>query len=178
MSSSKNIFILRGAPASGKGTISQQLLDTVNGKAAYIELDMFRWGIHLQNRQVEDVSVVEHLLAYKNYLSVLENYLENGSYTIVTEGTFSWSKDGEHGVAKNIIELSNNYDYNVCSVLLYADFEILWKRNLERDYSVPENEFRDLYEYVMSEESEDDIKINVGELSPHQTVEKILNYLT
>ncbi len=90
----KKIYIFRGSPASGKGTITEEFIKQLDGKIAFLELDNFRWGFHLKNRVVADIGQKEHLLAYKNFLSVLEYYLSDGSYTLVIEGLFSWRVAG------------------------------------------------------------------------------------
>jgi predicted kinase len=158
----KKIFILRGSPSSGKGAVAKEFMKRISGKVAYLEEDAFRWGFHLVNRTVSDISDAEHLFAYKNYLSVLENYLENGTYTIVTEGLFSWKTHGPHGCMQDILKLCQKYNFNTYPVLLYGDYETLWERNCKREYSVPEEEFKMLYSYVNSEQSPDEIKIDVS----------------
>jgi len=166
----KDIYIFRGSPSSGKGTITEAFLKTLKGKVVYIELDTFRWGFHLQNRTVPDVTIDEHTLAYQNYLSVLENYLKNGTYTIVTEGLFSWNKPGPHGNMQDILTLCTKYDYTPHPILLSADKELLWERNTEREYSVPRQEFDELYDFVMHEKSDTETVIDVGKSTVNETV--------
>lgn len=167
----KNIFIFRGSPASGKGTITKEFAKLLPDKVALLELDTFRWGIHLINRTVADVTSQEHELAYRNYLSVLENYLRDGSYTIVTEGLFSWSTPSAHGNMQDILTLGEEYGFQCTPILLFADYEVLWERNLKREYPVPQDEFNQLHQHVMQEQSEDEIKINVGSLSIDKSLE-------
>jgi len=174
----KDIYIFRGSPASGKGTITEAFLKEIDGKTAFLELDTFRWGFHLINRIVPDVTEDEHELAYKNYLTVLENYLSSGSYTIVTEGLFSWSSESPHGCIQDVLQLCKRYDYNAHPILLYAEYETLWQRNLSRDYSVPEEEFKSLYEHVMTERSDEELSINVGKNSIEQTVSELSSLLS
>ena len=173
----KKIYIFRGSPASGKGTITEEFIKQLDGKIAFLELDNFRWGFHLKNRVVADIGQKEHLLAYKNFLSVLENYLSDGSYTLVIEGLFSWRVAGPHGNMQDIISLATKYNYNYYPILLYADFETLWNRNLQRDYSVPIDEFKQLYSYVMDDQSEEEIKINVDDKSVQESVDILSQYI-
>jgi predicted kinase len=173
----KKIFILRGSPSSGKGTIIKEFMKKIPGKVVYLEEDKFRWGFHLINRSVPDISDDEHFLAYKNYLSVLENYLGNGTYTIVTEGLFSWTMAGPHGCMQDILKLCQKYDFDTHPILLYSDYKTLWERNCKREYSVPEEEFKMLYSYVNDEQSQDEIKIDVGINSVESSVEILTTYL-
>ncbi len=173
----KKVFIFRGSPASGKGTITKEFMSTIDGRLAYLELDKFRWGFHLGHRKILDITEDEHEFAYKNYLSILENYLKNGTYTIVTEGLFSCVKSGPHGSMKDILELCEKYNYEYHAFLLCADYEILWDRNLKREYSVPEDEFKMLYDYVMEGEMNNEIKIDVGNNSVEGSVKKIREFI-
>lgn len=166
----KKIFIFRGSPSSGKGTITEPFMKTLSGRLAYLELDKFRWGFHLKNRTVPDITEDEHQLAYENYLSVLENYLKNGTYTIVTEGLFSWDTPGPHGNMQDILKLCEQYECKAYPILLYAEKQVLWERNVKRPYAVPEEEFNTLYDFVMQKRSDKEIAINVGELSVEETV--------
>ncbi len=170
----KKIFIFRGAPSSGKGTITEAFMKKLDGRLSYIELDTFRWGFHFKNRIVPDIADDEHKLAYENYLAVLENYLKNGTYTIVTEGLFSWDVPGPHGTMQDILKLCTQYGFKAHPILLYAEKHILWERNLKRPYTVPEEEFNALYDFVMQKRSEEETAINVGELSVEEIVELLV----
>jgi predicted kinase len=173
----KNIYIFRGSPASGKGTITKEFSRLLPGKVVLLELDTFRWGFHLINRTVADITAEEHELAYRNYLSVLENYLRDGSYTIVTEGLFSWSTPSAHGNMQDILMLGREYSFLCKPILLFADYQILWERNLKREYSVPEDEFNQLHHHVMQEQSEDETRIDVGLLSVDESLEVLKGQL-
>jgi len=166
----KQIFIFRGSPASGKGTITSEFLKIIPGRVVFIELDKFRWGFHLVNRSVPDIVDEEHQLAYKNYLSVLENYLSDGSYTIVTEGLFSTDTPSPHGNLQDVLSLCRTYNFNTSTVLLSADYDTLWDRNQQREYSVPEEEFIMLYKHVMDGDSNDDLILDVQKNSVSESV--------
>jgi predicted kinase len=166
----KKAFIFRGAPASGKGTITKEFLKLIPGKVAFLELDTFRWEFHAVNQDVIAITNDDHQMAYKNYLSVLENYLKDGSYTIVTEGLFSWNTASPHGNVQDIISLCKQYGYEYQSIVLSADQEILWERNLAREYVVPEEEFGALYSHVMEEVDASELTIDVEKNSVSESV--------
>jgi predicted kinase len=109
---------------------------------------------------------------------VLANYLQDGGYTIVTEGLFSWDTHGPHGCMQDILELCEANNYKTYPVLLYADYKTLWERNQNREYSVPKDEFDELYEYVMSKKSENEMKIDVGDNTVSESVEKLRQYIS
>jgi predicted kinase len=172
-----SIYIFRGSPASGKGTITAEFLKQLPGKVVFLELDKFRWGFHLVNREVGDVSEVEHQLAYKNYLSVLENYLKSGQYTIVTEGLFSWDKPSPHGNMQDVLLLAKKYDFKSFPILLFADLETLWMRNLAREYSVPEGEFSELYSHVMDKQDKSEIVVDVTKNTVMESIKELTKLL-
>jgi len=174
---SKKIFIFRGPPASGKGTITEKFIENIAPPVAFLELDVFRWRFHQNNRPISEVSDQEHRFAYENYLSVLENYLENDDYTIVTEGLFSWDTDGSHGCMQDILHLADRYGFKSCPILMHAKRSILWQRNQAREYSVPKEEFDELYDYVMNQRSDEEIAIDTGDLSVQEAVQQLSEYI-
>lgn len=108
---------------------------------------------------------------------MLENYLKDGSYTVVAEGLFSWSSPGPHGNMQDLLSLSSRYDFHPVPILLYADKDILWQRNQEREYAVPEDEFDDLLSYVMDEKSNDEIQIDVGDNNVSDIIKFLKKYI-
>lgn len=140
------VYIFRGAPASVKGTVVPKFCELLPKPVALISQDTLRWGFHLIARNVQDVQDEEHLFAYQNTLVIFEQYLTNGHYSIVLEGLFTWDDTASsQGNVKELTELASRYGYAVQSVVLQADKDELLKRNAERPYSVPQEEFDLLY---------------------------------
>jgi predicted kinase len=173
----KQVYIFRCSPASGKSTLAKEFAKLIPGKVAFLELDTFRWGFHLVNRDITEVAVTEHQLAYSNYLSVLENYLADGRYTIVTEGLFSWNAESPHGSTKDIIALCEKYSRTYQSIVLSASPETLWHRNSEREYSVPKEEFEELYNHVTHEVSDTEFLLDVDSNSVGDSVQILSSLL-
>jgi predicted kinase len=170
----KTAYVLRGSPASGKTTVTELLVQRIPGRVATVELDTFRWNFHLRPRAVPEVTEDEHRLAYVNFLSVLENYCGNGSYTMIVEGLFSWHKPSAHGNMCDILECLSRHNFRTRLVRLEAPLEVLWDRNSRRNYVVPRTEFEDLYWNVMEKTGESEEKIDVSEITPEAVVRKIL----
>lgn len=170
-------YVFRGSSASGKGTIVKEFVKELPGKVAVLELDTFRWGFHLWNRTVADVTPEEHAFAYQHFLSSLELYCKNGNYTLVVEGLFSWDTPGPHGDMQDIIAIFKKYNVDHRLFLLYGDYEVLEERNAKRDYVVPQPEFKELYEYVMQKTSDEETHINVGEQSVPEIVQSLKTYI-
>lgn len=174
MSSKQKVaYIFRGAPASGKGTISHEFIKKLTGKVAYLELDALRWGFHLVNRKVEDIGEDEHQLSYENFLSLLENYCRNGSYTLVIEGLFSWDTPSPHGNIQDLLAILEHYNFKTYIFYLKADIKTLWQRNLKREYSVPEKEFNSLYKHITQKVGNSEIVIDTS----HMQIDEVLKTL-
>ena len=169
------VYIFRGPPASGKGTIVPAFAQLLPKPVALIEQDKLRWGIHLIGRSVEEVTSEEHRMAYENTLILFDRYLRSGKYTIVVEGLFSWDDDASsEGSVRHFIDLANKYGFDLTSVVLKADKDILMQRNQERPtYTTPEDEFNNLYDSVYSKIDESEIVID----STYQTTEQTIDEL-
>lgn len=173
----KQAYIFRGSPASGKGTLTELLIKEFKAKTALLELDTFRWGFHYINRKIEDISDEEHTFAYQNFLLLLENYCKNGRYNLLIEGLFSWNVNCPHGNVQDIVKILKHYNFDFRIFLLSADFDVLWDRNLKREYSVPKDEFSELYDFVTQEVRSEEIVINVSERNPQETLDEIRKYM-
>ncbi len=139
-----------------------------------IEQDKFRWGLHLIGRNVPDVSGEEHALAHRNMVLIYEQYLKDGRYTIVLEGLFTWDNAASsQGNVRELIELAKNYGYSVKSVVLRADRTELLRRNAQRQYSVPQDEFTALYSNIYGTIDSNELVID----STGQEVSKTLHKL-
>lgn len=152
------VYIFRGAPASGKGTLIPEFAKLLPMPVVLIEQDKLRWGFHLIGRSVNEVTPEEHRMANENTVLLYERYLKSGKYTVVVEGLFTWD-DGssDAGNVKQLLDLAATYGYEAKSIVLRADKGQLLERNNERPYSVPLEEFEELYQgvYGKIDESEE-----------------------
>lgn len=116
------VYIFRGAPASGKGTVVTEFAQLLPGPTALIEHDLFRWGFHLTGRTVTDVTSDEHKFAYDNMVALYENYLARGSYTIVVEGLFTYDDtESSQGNVQHLLDLAHHYGKEAVSIVLTAE---------------------------------------------------------
>lgn len=170
-----HVYIFRGAPASGKGTVSQEFAKLLPKPVALIEQDNLRWGVHLIARSVDDVTPEEHRMAYENTRFLYERYLKSGRYNIIVEGVFTWDDEQSvQGSAKDLIELAHKNGFDATSIVLSAKKEILMKRNLERSsYTTPENEFNESYDSVYDKINESEFVINSTDDTPEETLTKL-----
>lgn len=143
------VYIFRGAPASGKGTLLPEFCKLLPSPVALIEQDQFRWGLHLVGRSVFNISDAEHKFAHQNTLLIYEQYLKNGNYTIVIEGLFTWDdQSSSQGSARELMKLAQKYGHQCRSFVLKADKTTLLERNAARSYAVPPEEFETLYHNI------------------------------
>lgn len=168
------VYIFRGAPASGKGTIAPEFAKLLPQPVALIEQDKFRWGFHLVGRSIGDIEPKEHRFAYENTVSLYERYLEDKTYTIVIEGLFTWDDvHSNEGNAKQLLNIANQHGFEATSIVLTADKEELVKRNSKRPYSVPNEEFEALYNGVYQKIDTSEIVIDTTGESVTETLAKL-----
>lgn len=170
-----HVYVFRGAPASGKGSIASEFATLLPKPVALIEQDKLRWGIHLIGRSVEEITPEEHRMAYENTLLLYERYLKSGKYTIVVEGLFTWDASrSDQGSAKEFLELARENGFEAISIVLTADKEVLMKRNIERpSYTTPEEEFNNLYEGVYGTIDENEVVIDSTSDTQVETIAKL-----
>ncbi len=173
----KKAYVFRGSPASGKGTLTKGFLKLLKGKVAFLELDNFRWGFHLTNRDISEVTGDEHLFAYNNFLLMLESYCMNGDYTLVIEGLFSWVENGAHGNMNDIKSILEKCDFQYEFFYLQAKYETLWGRNNDRKYSVPKKEFDSLFKSVGKGEKQRETIIDVDNKTIKEALQELEKHL-
>lgn len=165
------VYIFRGAPASGKGTLLPKFCGLLPQPVALIEQDKFRWEIHLIGRRVPDISDTEHQLAHQNTVLIYEQYLKNGNYTIVIEGLFTWDdRTSSQGNAKELVELARQYGHPYKSFVLRAEKAELLERNALRNYAVPPEEFETLYDNIYRVIDPEEVVIDSSNQSVEQTL--------
>lgn len=166
------VYIFRGSPASGKGTLVPLFCKMLPQPVALIEHDTLRWGFHKVGRVYAEVGEEEHLFAFNNLLTLVEQYLKSDRYNIVIEGLFTWSDYAAgQGNMKRLIELVESYEREGVAVLLKADKKELKRRNSLRSYAVPHDEFEMLYANVYKEIGASEIVIDTTGKTPAESAE-------
>lgn len=172
---SSRVYIFRGAPASGKGTLVPKFCETLPKPVALIEQDTFRWGVHLIGRNVPEVRDEEHQLAHRNAVLIYEQYLKSGDYTIVFEGLLTYDDpESSQGNVAELRNLAERCGFSFQSVVLTAEKSELLKRNAQRQYSVPAEEFEQLYSNVYGKVGPDELVIDTTGLSEQESIEKLM----
>ncbi|HET9850085.1 MAG TPA: AAA family ATPase [Candidatus Saccharimonadales bacterium] len=172
------VYIFRGAPASGKGTVVPPFARQLPKPITLIEQDKLRWGLHLIGRNIEDVTEEEHYFAFRNTLLLYEEYLKVRKYNIVLEGLFTWDDVvASQGNCKDLIGLAGLYNVPWKSIVLIAEKEELLRRNAARPYATPPEEFETLYNNIYSKIDPQEIVIDSSGKTPEQTLAELTQKL-
>lgn len=172
---SKHVYVFRGAPASGKGTIVPGFCEALPKPVALIEQDKFRWGIHTFGREIADISDEEHALAYRVTVAAYEEYLRKGMHTVVIEGLFTYDDvASSQGNVHELRSLAESHGYTFTSIVLRAAKEELMARNSNRDYAVPDDEFEVLCTGVYDKIGADEIVIDSTQTAVKDTLNSVL----
>lgn len=121
------LILLAGSPATGKSYLVNQLKEIFpdmfvitpdEGKEILADSVGF-------NTLEEKVELENQVWSF--YYSVLDLYMEVGKRVILSEYPFSYKQKGR------LKRLADQYDYEVITIRLVADFETLWERRRKRD---------------------------------------------
>ncbi|AHN26570.1 kinase [Gilliamella apicola] len=125
----KYLILLAGCPCTGKTYLVKQLqqqfkdsfvLTPDEAKVLYAESIGF-------NSKAEK-EALEHKV-WQFYYGVLQLYMDAGKRIIISEYPFSDKQK------KQLSEFADHYYYQVITIRLVADFDILWQRRYQRDRS-------------------------------------------
>jgi len=174
----KTVYIFRGAPASGKTTLSRSLARKLPKPVATLEQDYFRWGIHNFSKPKSKVLHGEHILADRNLISIFRGYLKDGNYTIILDGPFTWDTD-ELGYinSRKLIDIANSYGYKCINIILKADAKELIKRNAKRKYAVPIKVFNEMYDVLYKKIDKSEIIFDTTNKTKTQSIKMIVREL-
>lgn len=123
----KYLILIAGSPATGKTFLINLLKETLKdifvltpdeGKeilADSVGFDNLNEKAALEKR------------VWKFYYGILGQYMEVGKRIIVSEYPFSYKQRDK------LSELAERHDYQIITIRLVADFEILWQRRKARD---------------------------------------------
>ena len=125
----KYLILLAGCPCTGKtylvNKLQQQFKDSFvitpdEAKVLYADSVGF-------NSKAEK-QALEHKV-WHFYYGVLQLYMDAGKRIIISEYPFSDKQK------KRLSELAQKYHYQVITIRLIADFDVLWQRRYQRDRS-------------------------------------------
>ena len=123
----KTLILIAGPPATGK-TYLVNLITEIQPKLYKITPDELKEDIADSkgfNNLVEKASLEN--IVWKAYYQAIDAYMMVGKKVILSEYPFSNKQKSQ------LNELAKKYSYDILTVRLVADFEVLWERRLKRD---------------------------------------------
>lgn len=123
----RTLILVAGPPATGKSYLISKMRETIPDfflitpdeiKEMYADKVGFR---NLTEKNVLEKQV------WSFYYSILEQYMAAGKKVIVTEYPFSEKQ------RPKLKKLAENHSYQVVTIRLVANFDVLWQRRKKRD---------------------------------------------
>ncbi|MBV7392155.1 AAA family ATPase [Enterococcus alishanensis] len=123
----KYLILIAGSPATGKTYLIDRIKEVIpdpfvitpdEGKEILADSVGF-------DNLAEKAQLEKHV--WKFYYGVLDLYMEAGKRVIVSEYPFSYKQ------ADRLTHLAEKHDYQIITIRLIADFDILWQRRKVRD---------------------------------------------
>lgn len=125
----KYLILLAGCPCTGKSylvnLLQKQFPDSfviTPDEAKILYADSI--GFNSKTEKIAQEQKVWHF-----YYGVLQLYMDAGKKIIISEYPFSDKQK------KHLSEFADRYHYQVITIRLVADFEVLWQRRYQRDRS-------------------------------------------
>lgn len=123
----KYLILLAGPPATGKSFLSQlicqEIPQTYTISPDEIKQDL---AVSVGFSNLEEKELLEARM-WRLYYEALDLYMRIGKQFILTEYPFSDKQK------INLHSLSKEHNYQIITIRLTADFEVLWKRRITRD---------------------------------------------
>ena len=122
----KTLILLAGYPATGKTYLADLICEKFNNvvKISPDDIKVDLWKTIGFKNLVEKDAIYD--LSWLHYYDQLDKLMAN-KHNIVTEYPFSEKQKHQ------LDDLSKQYDFDVITIRLTADFEELWSRHLKRD---------------------------------------------
>ncbi|MGX7173179.1 AAA family ATPase [Enterococcus ratti] len=124
----KYFILLAGSPGTGKSYLMNKLRERFLTMYT-ITLDEIKeyYAESIGFDSLEERAEQEKNKVYPFFYQALELYMEAGKKVIASEYPFSAKQK------KKLYSLSKQYEYEVITIRLIADFDVLWTRRYKRD---------------------------------------------
>lgn len=124
----KYFILLAGSPGTGKTYLMNKLRERFPEMYA-ITLDEIKeyYADSIGFDTLAERAEQERVKVYPFYYKALDFYMEAGKQVVVSEYPFSDKQKG------TLQELAEKYGYEVITIRLTADFDVLWTRRYKRD---------------------------------------------
>ncbi len=163
-------LIIRGYCGTGKSSVAKYLAGKNN--LAYLEYDNFLWSMNATTNP----SKLEYEITFKNFLSVLSNYLKAPKDIIIEGPLVPRSLEDPFNIQK-VIRIIKQANFNCLVVQLIAEDDVCVQRMKIRKHVVPKKE-RDMFKKKHDTSiQKDELIIDTSNLTIRQTINKIENLL-
>lgn len=164
------IIIIRGTPGTGKSTIAQKVSSLLPGtKKAYIPID------NIQHLDLRNASKDKFKLGIFHTAIVCRSFIQEG-FDVVVDYVF----DNDLDFFVDKLFRSHSTKLPPCKVQICyvdADFEVIKKRNKERQDPMPVAVLKELYEACDKSKGSfpGELVIDTTKLSPKASAKKVLD---
>lgn len=126
----KYLILLAGPPATGKSYLANKIT-SIKPETYVVSPDEFKQDIaeNIGFSNLEEKQELEKIV-WECYYSALNIYMRIGKKFVLTEYPFSYKQK------EKLSELSKKYGYEVITIRLVADFDVLWERRITRDLDI------------------------------------------
>lgn len=166
----RKVIIIRGYCGSGKSSVAKHLAK--KNEFAFLEYDNFLWNMNTTKKP----SKFEYEIAFRNFLSVLKNYLTTKKYILIEGPLVPRTKDDPFEI-KKVVSIIKNSNCELRIFQLIANETVCIQRMKKRNHVVPKWE-RDMFKQKHDDSiQKNEIVIDTSNLTLQQTVNNINKHL-
>jgi predicted kinase len=164
----RHLILLAGSPGTGKTYLMNKLRERFSDLYA-LTIDEIKeyYADSIGFNNLVERAEQEKNKVYPFYYKALDLYMEAGKKVIVSEYPFSDKQK------KRLQDLAETYDYQVITIRLTADFEVLWQRRYQRD-----RDYERHLSYIMDHYHYGDVLDDRSQGTNHITKEEFKQVIT
>lgn len=160
------VLIIRGYCGTGKSSVAKHIAK--KNDFAFLEYDTFLWNMNTTRKP----SKFEYEITFKNFLSVLRNYLKTKKDILIEGPLVPRTKEDPFNI-KKVISIIRKANYKCQIVQLTVEEPICVQRMKKRNHVVPRWE-RDMFKQKHDDSIQsDEVIIDTSNLTIRQTINKI-----
>ena len=164
------VLIIRGYCGTGKSTIAKYI--SKRYQFAFLEYDNFLWDLNSYVKPAKS----EYEITFKNFMSVLKNYLKTDK-SILIEGPLVSRCGDDPFDLKKVISAITKSNHQLKIVQLTATEDVCLQRMKNRNHIVPKWE-RDMFRKGHDDSiQKDEVIIDTTKLTLNQTINRIKKLL-
>ncbi len=164
------VLIVRGYCGTGKSSVAKHIAK--KNDFAFLEYDNFLWNMNTTRKP----SKFEYEITFKNFLSVLKNYLKTKKNILIEGPLVPRTKEDPFDI-KKVISIIKRANFECKIIQLTANEDVCVQRMKKRNHVVPKWE-RDMFKKKHDDSiQKNEIKIDTSSLTIQETINKIKKLL-